>query len=388
MHSLEITLSTERLSALIGSIYDCALDPGHWPDVSSELLAVTASAAGGVLVHDINSTQMLRLADHGFEQSFWPVQAQYGHESPLIGAAMLAGVGKVVTMAEATSDEDLLASRYYRECGAPFGFRDGMGLLVFRSHRRLAMSGVVRRDTQPRYGAADIRLMKVLAPHICRSFAISEALDLKTVRSDILEAMLDQLTVGVYLIDRQGRVAYLNAAAERQIASGDAIRITDQRLHPTDKAAAERLAHMTVHAEHEDALLSIDGGTIALPSAAGAGFIASVLPVGNGARRHVLAPFAAVCAVFVQDPATGPALPGEELARLYGLTAAELRVLMTMATGLAIKPAAEMLGIAEQTAKTHLHRVFTKTGTSRQAELLQLLARSIPPVNGKPDGTA
>jgi DNA-binding CsgD family transcriptional regulator len=34
----------------------------------------------------------------------------------------------------------------------------------------------------------------------------------------------------------------------------------------------------------------------------------------------------------------------------------------------------ETLGISEATAKTHLHHVFEKTGTSRQADLVKLVA--------------
>jgi DNA-binding CsgD family transcriptional regulator len=35
---------------------------------------------------------------------------------------------------------------------------------------------------------------------------------------------------------------------------------------------------------------------------------------------------------------------------------------------------ADALGIGEATVKTHLHRLFAKTGTSRQAELVKLVA--------------
>jgi DNA-binding CsgD family transcriptional regulator len=35
---------------------------------------------------------------------------------------------------------------------------------------------------------------------------------------------------------------------------------------------------------------------------------------------------------------------------------------------------AETLGIAENTVKTHLRRLFEKTGTTRQAELVKLVA--------------
>ena len=38
------------------------------------------------------------------------------------------------------------------------------------------------------------------------------------------------------------------------------------------------------------------------------------------------------------------------------------------------------LGVAETTVKTHLHRVFAKTGTSRQADLVRLVAGYASPL--------
>jgi DNA-binding CsgD family transcriptional regulator len=43
---------------------------------------------------------------------------------------------------------------------------------------------------------------------------------------------------------------------------------------------------------------------------------------------------------------------------------------------------AEALGIGEATVKTHLHRLFSKTGATRQADLVKLVAAfSNPLVN-------
>ena len=72
-------------------------------------------------------------------------------------------------------------------------------------------------------------------------------------------------------------------------------------------------------------------------------------------------------------------MPGEAFAKLYGLTGGELRVLLALTQGLGGKEAADMLGIGETTVRTHLQRIFSKTSTSRQAELLQLLHSSAPP---------
>ena len=73
-------------------------------------------------------------------------------------------------------------------------------------------------------------------------------------------------------------------------------------------------------------------------------------------------------------------IPGEAFAELYALTGGELRVLLAMAPGLAVKEAAEMLGIGETTAKTHLQHIYAKTGTSKQTELMHLFMSSTPPV--------
>ena len=105
-------------------------------------------------------------------------------------------------------------------------------------------------------------------------------------------------------------------------------------------------------------------------------------------RHGILAPFAATVAVFMQDPVDTPLMPGEAFARLHGLTGAELRVLMALSQGVGGMEAAEMLGISEPTMRTHLQRMFSKTRTSRQAELLRLLHHSTPPIRAAVDAGA
>ena len=64
----------------------------------------------------------------------------------------------------------------------------------------------------------------------------------------------------------------------------------------------------------------------------------------------------------------------EAIARLYKLTPSELRVLLAIVQVGGVPEVAESLGIGESTVKTHLHRLFGKTDTSRQAELVKLVA--------------
>lgn len=54
----------------------------------------------------------------------------------------------------------------------------------------------------------------------------------------------------------------------------------------------------------------------------------------------------------------------------FGLTAAEIRVLGEIIEGSGLLAAAARLNISETTARTHISRIFDKTGTHRQTELI------------------
>jgi DNA-binding CsgD family transcriptional regulator len=123
--------------------------------------------------------------------------------------------------------------------------------------------------------------------------------------------------------------------------------------------------------EHSLAIPDVDGGP---------GYVATLLPVSHGNRRDIVAPFAASVALFTKDPIEAPPLPGEAFARLYKLTGGELRVLLGLAQGLGGKEAAELLGISEPTIRTHLQRIYSKTNTVRQSDLLRLFQNATPPI--------
>jgi DNA-binding CsgD family transcriptional regulator len=74
-----------------------------------------------------------------------------------------------------------------------------------------------------------------------------------------------------------------------------------------------------------------------------------------------------------------PATP-EIIARHYGLTPSELRVLLAVIEVGGVPEVAEALGIAETTVKTHLGKVYGKTGTARQADLVKLVAGFASPL--------
>ena len=90
--------------------------------------------------------------------------------------------------------------------------------------------------------------------------------------------------------------------------------------------------------------------------------------------------YTAVAAVFVRKAELGS--PLDVIAQTYKLTPAELRVLHAIVEIGGVPETAQALGVAETTVKTHLYRLFDKTGVSRQADLVKLVAGYSNPLVG------
>jgi DNA-binding NarL/FixJ family response regulator len=104
--------------------------------------------------------------------------------------------------------------------------------------------------------------------------------------------------------------------------------------------------------------------------------IAHVVPI-RGAARDV---FFRCAAMLMLTPVTRPEAPPAELIRsLFDLTPAETRVARGLAAGQTVKGIAEESGTSANTVRSHVKVVLTKTGYSRQSDVVALLNGLRPP---------
>ena len=96
-----------------------------------------------------------------------------------------------------------------------------------------------------------------------------------------------------------------------------------------------------------------------------------VTPVAR--HQVLLGPEGAAACIFVTDPERFPVPSSGHVQQVFGLTAAETRVAMAMLDGKTVEALADELCISRNTARTHLQRLFAKTGTTRQADLIRIL---------------
>src|SRR5262249_59620843 len=118
------------------------------------------------------------------------------------------------------------------------------------------------------------------------------------------------------------------------------------------------------------------------PARAGEDPAAHMLPLPAGMRRKAGTSYSAVAAVFVRKAQLDTPSPLETIARRHQLTPSELRVLLAIVEIGGVPEVANALGISETTVKTHLRHVFEKTSTTRQAEVVKLVAGFASPLLG------
>ena len=346
--------SLEELLRIVDSIDSCKLDPRQWWTTLPALCALTNSAAA-----------ILRISGNGRAQGTF--NCGYEPCAPLDEQYF------------SSAGSSLLGSRFHREWCRPRGLRDALGMVTESDTREMILV-LNRPESQSAYSDRDIDLFRLIVPHIRDALKMAAVEALNTARADGIEATLDALAAGLYLIDRQRHVIFMNHAAKCQITAGSVLRISNNRLYPTspgardafESAIAKACSGGDGHRAVSIALSAKQGG--------GIGLIATALTLNHEQRQRLATPLFSACAVFVQDPQIAPTVPRKAFAKLFGLTSGELDVLSELAEGQAPKGVADVLGLALSTVKSHLHKIFEKTGTLRQADLVRLLMSSSLPI--------
>lgn len=381
-------MNPHRLSEVIGAIYDCALEPERWPDALKRVCDLCDLPFAFVLAHDVQRNQPGRVFHHGGRPE-WLMQycGQYSRVNPLFAASWLRPLGEVYTPEHLFTHEEWFESRFYNEFMKGCGIVDFIGLMGLRSGGRAVWLTAAKAGGVSRFSDAEAEPFRLFSPHVCRTIKISHALDLRALRSESLEAALDALSTGVFLLDGGKNVVHANRLGESQARAGAALRVVQNRLLPTDASAGLSFACALSDEIDNESKETSNVHSIAMPSGEGKGLIATVLPVADGQRSNLLSPWSARWAVFTQEPGITPQIPGEAFARLYGLTGGELRTILAIAPGLGVREAADLLGLTEGTVRTHLHHVFEKTGTKRQAELIKLMISAGAPIGSPSTGS-
>ncbi|MFT4117594.1 helix-turn-helix transcriptional regulator [Bradyrhizobium sp.] len=366
-----------QLPELVESIYDAGLDPSRWNEAVVGIRDFVGGQACGLFSKDSISkfgvTHYYCGADPHYIQLYSETHSKF---DPL---SVLPPQGQIVSIPDLVNFDAYRRGRFYQEWMRPQGCSDAANVVLDRSNASCPVMMTVLSGRRMVDAGMKQRLSLVV-PHASRALLINRTIASKLTLATALADILDNLASGIFLLDASCQVVHANSAGQALLAAEDVVRTVAGQL-VTSSAETNQILR-DAFAARDIALPVGRGQAIPLLSPEAERYVAHILPLASVLRNGSERLPDAVGALLLRKVTLGGQSYGELIARTFDLTPAELRVFLSIVEVGGVPETAAALGIAETTAKTHLHRVFAKTGVSRQADLVKLAAGfSSPLVN-------
>jgi DNA-binding CsgD family transcriptional regulator/PAS domain-containing protein len=362
------------LTGLILDIHAMALDRDAWEPTIRKLASLfnadkalffspspDAARLPGVAV-GLDPEILAAYAAHWCQHDVWTQQAA------LRG---LIAKPQVLVGEQLIDHREFIDSIVYNECLR----HNGVGRLMTApivpardSHSAAALVGAFYRAAdRPGFDRGDRDVYQSLLPHLAlamRAFAKIARLEAAT---RLWQLALESTAEGVLLLGPRGRVLSASPRAEHLLRKTGCLNIRGGRLMA--RGAVTRHLAGVMEGRRADGVQHIsvmDGaGGIALR------ITAIPIPASMGDASDA---GRAEWVMFLDLPVPRPEARSTAATELYGLTRGEGRVLTLLLHGCAPRRIAGELGISVQTVRTHLKRLYLKTGTSGQRDLLAKVA--------------
>lgn len=376
--------SDGTLLDLLGKIYDAASEPSLWPVFLERFSDVAGGTTTALVHHDMSN---LRATMAVFVRASPECHAQYFRYYSAIDELRKgwlrhfshATPDGVATSEEVTDAVELRHSEYFNDFQVPHKIEHQFCGPIEVGTRRASVVSCSRSAAKGPFGADQIALLRLLLPHLQRAMRIHRRMAvLEANQRGSLDA-LDLMSVGIVLLSRRGRILYSNRLALQILAQSDGLLADRHGLVAASSSSGQKLRRAIATACDSQLEMSPSEDVLAVERPSGKRpFTIFVTPVSR--RLFEREASGVVAAVFVADPEMIDSTPVELLMRWYGLSEKEAVVARHLMHGETLAQAAQSLEITHNTARTHLQRIFNKTATHHQGELIRLLmsSRMIP----------
>jgi DNA-binding CsgD family transcriptional regulator len=362
----------ETISKLLGGLYDAAADPTLWNPFLERLARETGARSAGLVMLDLGqevftisrSWEVDPEANRLYQEYYGPldVWAQRGLSKP---------AGYVCNSEALNPLAEMALTEIYNDFMVRFSIEHGMFGVVENSRSCWASISLYRDSSRPAFHDPELQLLQFLAPHMQRAFKLHFRFSELKGQSAGYEATLDMLATGVIFLGFKGEVLLQNRSATAFVAERDGLLASRAGLRAERQAESDLLTKTILEACSTSISKGPPTGGNMLVSRRGRPPLQIlVCPIRNSS----IGLSQAVAAVaFVNDPLQQQRPPQEVLRVLYGLSPAESRVALLLGDGHAPRKIAEIVGVTDNTVRSQIKSIFSKTGVKRQGELVRLL---------------
>jgi DNA-binding CsgD family transcriptional regulator len=360
---------------IIGRIYEAAEDPLAWADVLRLLGNEFRSTVNGFVLNNENSLGgEVSASDSPDVRLVEEYNSYYCSKNVLLQrmSAMMRP-RRLLNSSDVMHDSDLVATEYYEDFLRRWDIFYFLGAVITSDATSNAVLSLARSRKSGAFTSSELGLLTLLIPHLQRAARLSG--NFARMRQE-RDEVLNRFAMGVIILNESGRIDFLNRSAEAILETKDGLCWNNNGISAIDPTQSTRLRALISGARLTASKEGVSGGgSLSITrSSAGRPFSVLVAPLMPTAAS----PLSQVprVALFITDPDAVQPTNVERLIAMFGLTPAESRMADQLVQGKSVAEAADELGVTTQTARVHLKRIFDKTDTGRQSELMRLLLSS------------
>jgi len=363
-----------HLDVLIEQIYGAIGRPEVWSDV---LAAITARMKGEralIYIHDLKANRLLFSVGHRLDPKYIALYEEKHLAGPLLPRIMQLSAGSLLTDKNPIMTyEDMRQSAFYRDVLEPLNVYYASVTIILRQQDALGMLWVARSRDNGIFGEEEGNAVLPLVPHLCRATQLHYRFLATEIERAAAASALDRLTHAVVVCDGATRILFANATAKKLLAAKRGLRSVAGRLAGGTAAQSNEL----VEAIRAVAGRERDTASVVLETADETFRV--LMSRASAELRLGLRPQADLVLVSFSDPAADQAASAEVLKEMLRLTKTEARVALALAHGQTMQDIADELGVSLNTVRTHVASTFSKTETSRQADLVRVVLSTVGP---------
>jgi DNA-binding CsgD family transcriptional regulator len=361
----------EPSDQLLDLIYDAATEPDMWRTVMTQIADLTGSQGGILFGQSWGASKVYFDYNGRLSEECNRAYKERHFQNPWNKVMSTQPVGRLVLSDDVVPLSSLRRTLFFDEVLRPQAVAHNAMIALAAKDGFHAAFNICRSERQGPLGEEERNALERLVPHLCRSIQLGFRIDGYRALQRAAYQALDRLSSGIVLLDRRARIVYANSAARSLGADGGALCLRNSMVTTRSASHSQRLDELirAVLRGKPTASMSLprstDGGLLTI-------FLSSVRGRDVGRFADINMPDAAVLVVIV-NPANRADIPIGWVMDAYGLTQAEARVAVAASSGSTVFESATQLGLSPNTIKTHLRKVFAKTGISRQTELVRLM---------------
>lgn len=360
------------LDRLTAEIYIAAVESDRWPRALESCSDYLQGAGTKIMFQDRKTGRSQNLSVR-MQPEADRLYATHYYKTNLF-LRTLAGIpaGTLIPGWELVRREIYLRSEYYNDFLIPGDMCCPIGVVLAKQPDVWAVITCGRSAKTGDFGDEHLDRLRVLAPHLTRAADVTLRMLRAQIERDSTVEVLNKIEQGVVVVGGSGEIVFANRTAEGVLSAGGGLSGRGRKLVARTGAETARLIGLIASAANRS---GDSGGVMAVtrpsPQRPLSVHVAPLAVERGWATFHGPAAI-----VFIADPDRAVAAQQVQLRALFGLTPMEAAVALCIAEGAGLQVAADHLGIALTTARTHLQHVFEKTETRRQSQLVRLIAGS------------